>query len=68
MGFRFFGLGSNNSVIFLSCIFIMSGLRTPIVAQVDALMSFCDSLEQLVGKQALLSERLMQSAVREVLS
>jgi type I restriction enzyme S subunit len=39
-----------------------------IVAQVDALMSFCDSLEQLVGKQALLSERLMQSAVREVLA
>jgi hypothetical protein len=28
MGFRFFGLGSNNSVIFLSCIFIMSDLRT----------------------------------------
>jgi type I restriction enzyme S subunit len=39
-----------------------------IVAQVDALMAFCDSLEQLVGKQTLLSERLMQSAVREVLA
>lgn len=41
-------------------------LHEAIVAQVSALMGFCDELEQQVQESQTLSEQLMQAVVREV--